>query len=132
MSQIGLFADYRIVQDLNNHITIPDGTKVKVTHMGTVNLPNGIVLRNVMYVPCFEVNLIYVHKLCTFCMCHVLSSILYMCHVLSSILNMCHVLSSILYMVFTNDKCIIQGQHNLTPSLVLGRVGNGDSSTCSW
>ena len=48
-----------------HNITIPDGKKVMPDLYGDVSLMDGIILKNVLYVPAFEFNQIYVHKLCT-------------------------------------------------------------------
>jgi len=45
------------------YVTIPNGQEEIVTEGGTVNLGNGLVLRNVLYVPSFACNLISVHQL---------------------------------------------------------------------
>ena len=45
------------------YITIPNGKEETVTEGGIVNLGNGLVLQNVLYVPSFTCNLISVHQL---------------------------------------------------------------------
>lgn len=59
-----LFDTYSEILEENSYITIPDGSKIKVTHMGTVKINDYITLRNVLFVPTFKFNLIYVLKLC--------------------------------------------------------------------
>ncbi|KAL2929715.1 Retrovirus-related Pol polyprotein from transposon TNT 1-94 [Bienertia sinuspersici] len=44
-------------------IDLPNGNKASVTHKGTVKLNNDLVLRNVMYVPSFNHNLVSVQRL---------------------------------------------------------------------
>ena len=44
-------------------MTIPNGTQFKVELIGNIRLNNGIILNNVLYVPGFCFNLIYVSKL---------------------------------------------------------------------
>lgn len=66
MSQLSLkyFFDYKFLHASENFITIPDGSKVRVKHIGTVRLNDNILLHNVLHVPKFNFNLIYVYKLC--------------------------------------------------------------------
>ncbi|XP_074297837.1 uncharacterized protein LOC141628622 [Silene latifolia] len=45
-------------------INLPNGEISRVTHMGDMNLKNGLKLVGVMYVPDFKQNLMYVQKLC--------------------------------------------------------------------
>lgn len=59
-----LFDTYSEILEENIYITIPDGSKIKVTHMGTVKINDYITLRNVLFVPTFKFNLISVLKLC--------------------------------------------------------------------
>ena len=61
-SKLQLFAKRVRVEGKPHLITIPDRTQVKVEIVGTMNLLNGIVLKNV-YVPKFCFNLISVSKL---------------------------------------------------------------------
>lgn len=68
---IYLFTEYTVLKCLANTITIPDGKKVKVTYTDTVRLNNHITLRNVLYVLGFQLNLIFVTKLCDDMLCSV-------------------------------------------------------------
>lgn len=61
---LDMFDTYKIASTDNNFITIPDGSKIQITHTGTIKLNNFIELNNVLYVPIFKFNLNYVHKLC--------------------------------------------------------------------
>ena len=59
---------FHTVQDISHckhRITTPDGTSHKVNQQGNVQLTNNLLLKNVLYVPEFKFNLIFVHKLCT-------------------------------------------------------------------
>lgn len=47
----------------NTHITNPDGSKALTTHIGTLKLNDHITLKNVLYVPEFQFNLIYVLRI---------------------------------------------------------------------
>lgn len=44
-------------------ITLPTGATAVITHIGDVKLPNGLQLKNVLYVPQFKHNLLSIHKL---------------------------------------------------------------------
>lgn len=58
-----LFDDYKVVSSGEHRITIPDGNKVQVTHIGST-IVNGVSLQEVLYVPGFKFNLISIPKLC--------------------------------------------------------------------
>ncbi|XP_056689676.1 uncharacterized protein [Spinacia oleracea] len=45
------FSDYKSIEHQGKCITIPDGTKVAVKHVGSVSLSDNIVLKNVLHVP---------------------------------------------------------------------------------
>ena len=62
-SSLSYFHTYKELH-IDNQITIPDGTKLKVTHIGNIKLNNYIELIDVLYAPTFKFNLIFVHKLC--------------------------------------------------------------------
>lgn len=70
---------------------MPDGRKIRVEFIGDVSLPNGICLKEVLFVPAFHFNLIFVQKLTAQLKCNI---------------------------VFDNNKCIIQEQ--LKKHLLLG------------
>ena len=44
-------------------ISLPNGNKAHITHVGNLCLKNNLVLNNTLCVPSFEFNLIYVKKL---------------------------------------------------------------------
>lgn len=52
MSQLSLkyFFDYKFLHASENFITIPDGSKVRVKHIGTVRLNDNILLHNVLMI----------------------------------------------------------------------------------
>lgn len=60
---LSFFTTYKMTH-ANNHIAIPNGKQVKVTHIGTIYLNNGIELQSVLFVPDFKFNLISIPKLC--------------------------------------------------------------------
>ena len=94
-NSLDLFVSTHKITDIKHSITIPDGRKVMVDLYGDVILMDGIVLKNVLYVPVFQFNLISIHKLCS---------------------NLCT------NVVFTNGECLIQ-DHSKTK--VLGKLSNG-------
>jgi len=51
------------------YVTIPNGQEEIVTEGGTINLGNGLILQNVIYVPSFACNLISVSQLANDCNC---------------------------------------------------------------
>uniref|UniRef100_A0A803LM41 Uncharacterized protein n=1 Tax=Chenopodium quinoa TaxID=63459 RepID=A0A803LM41_CHEQI len=67
------FTSYKVVSPGLHSNTIPDGSKVSVSHIGTVEL-NGIKLNDVLFVPGFKFNLISVPKLCEDMKCEVVFS----------------------------------------------------------
>lgn len=58
------FVELTPVTGNDSSITIPDGTQVRVTHVGKVILNDTITLNNVLLVPAFHYRLLSVHKLC--------------------------------------------------------------------
>ncbi|KAL2942349.1 Retrovirus-related Pol polyprotein from transposon RE1 [Bienertia sinuspersici] len=63
-NDLSAFTTYHTVSNANNLITISDGRALKVQHIGSVSICQGIQLYNVLHVPEFKFNLISVHKLC--------------------------------------------------------------------
>ena len=61
--QLNLFHSYKKLDGKAHFITIPIGTQVKVEVIGNVALSDGLNLNDVLYVPSFHFNLIYVNKL---------------------------------------------------------------------
>lgn len=66
------FSTYKPVDIYNTYITIPHGSRIPVSHVGSVVLNADIILQNVLYVPNFKYNLISVHKLCQDLKCEIL------------------------------------------------------------
>lgn len=97
-NSISDFEQFQLVSDLNSHITIPDGRKIKVTHTGIVRLNDKITLHNVLLVPEFKYRLISVHKLCK-----------------DMNSNIC----------FSDTKCYLQDLSLKQPPLHLGELQNG-------
>ncbi|KAL2925577.1 Retrovirus-related Pol polyprotein from transposon RE2 [Bienertia sinuspersici] len=91
------FDSYEKIYDSTFGITIPDGTRVNVTHKGIVKLDDGITLLDVLLVPGFKFNLLSVGKLCQDMDCEV---------------------------VFKKDICVVQGHSQRMP-IVLGRLKYG-------
>lgn len=60
-SSLTLFDTYTSLP-IESNITIPDGTKVKITHTGTVKPNHSLVLKNFLFVPTFQFNLISIHN----------------------------------------------------------------------
>ncbi|KAL8133933.1 hypothetical protein AgCh_009118 [Apium graveolens] len=52
-------------------ITLPTGDSALITHIRDVSLPNGLKLKNVLYVPQFNHNLLSIHKLAEVNECNV-------------------------------------------------------------
>lgn len=92
------FAHYDSVSAADNTITIPDGKKVKVLHIGTVKLNDDITLKNVLHVPEFQFRLISVSKLCEDFSCII---------------------------VFTNNQYFLQGHSLRRPQILLGSMFSG-------
>lgn len=96
-ANLELFETYEKYKDAHSSITVADGKRSTVKHIGTVNLGHGIILQNVMHVPGFKFNLISTHQLCKDLNCSI---------------------------IFTHDKCILQGPSQ-KDSLVLGELKSG-------
>ncbi|XP_074327310.1 uncharacterized protein LOC141665234 [Apium graveolens] len=91
------FCQYSIVSDIDNTITIPNGNKVPVTHIGNVLLHGNIMLKDVLLVPSFQFKLISTHKLCLDLGCQ---------------------------LIFNSDCCLLQDHSQKGPTL-LGKMNNG-------
>lgn len=63
---MSFFADYKVISNSENYITIPNGKQVSITQIGNVIHKNNIVLQDVLYVPEFKFNLISIPKLCKY------------------------------------------------------------------
>lgn len=84
--------------DTNNFITIPDGSQIRVTHIGTVILNNKITLSNVLLVPSFHYRLLPVHKHCEDMHSNV---------------------------IFSTTQCHLQDLFQKSPPLLLGELHTG-------
>lgn len=96
-SSLDFFYTFQEIHSNDSFITIPDGTRIRITHIGNIKLTNSLELTNVLYASSFKFNLISVHKLvkdtaCTIC--------------------------------FNSDTCVIQG-HSMNPPLLLGKLFQG-------
>ena len=96
-SNLALFETHKKYDHAQNTITVADGKKSTVEHIGSVNLENGITLVNVLHVPGFKFNLISTHQLCKDLNCTI---------------------------TFTQNKCILQNLSQKS-SLVLGELKSG-------
>ncbi|XP_070015142.1 uncharacterized protein [Nicotiana sylvestris] len=78
-------------------VTLPNGYKVKVTCTGSFSLYHSIILLDVLYIPSFKHNLIFVHKLVLLLRC---------------------------ITQFSSDSCLLQGP-SLKMPLELGKLEDG-------
>ncbi|XP_021770436.1 uncharacterized protein LOC110734579 [Chenopodium quinoa] len=95
-SDIKIFIEYKVASNMTKYITILDGSRVLVKHIGVVKLNNDIFLHNVLHVPDFKFNLISMHKLCKDLMCE---------------------------LHFTHDRCFVHTQRG--QSIPLGSLSAG-------
>ncbi|KAL8120925.1 hypothetical protein AgCh_017922 [Apium graveolens] len=95
-SSMNLFHTVKQI-DENSFITIPDGTKIQVTHVGNIKLNNLIELTDVLYAPSFKFNLISVSKL---------------------VRNTTYIIS------FTSDSCMLQ-KYSMSQPKLLGKFFHG-------
>lgn len=53
---LSLFYEHKHIERVGagNHITIPNGKQVSITHVGIVHLKYNIMLQDVLYVPDFK------------------------------------------------------------------------------
>ncbi|KAF5454422.1 hypothetical protein F2P56_024089, partial [Juglans regia] len=80
-----------ITQKLNSSVQLPNGENVPVTHIGSVQISDQLILKDVLCVPSFSYNLISVSKLTS---------------------------NQICCFIFTSNDCYIQG---LTPWRMIGK-----------
>lgn len=64
-NDIYLFHNIQDISSCRHRITTPDGTSHKVDKKGTIQLTDTLLLKDVLYVPAFQFNLIFVHKMCS-------------------------------------------------------------------
>ena len=110
--QLCLFDNVVPLIEKVHNVVVPDGRKIRVEYMGDVSLPNGLRLKEVLFVPNFNYNLISVHKLTTQLKCS---------------------------LTFNTNQCVLQEQ--LKKHLLLGKnhkglyylqpVQNRDSKDCN-
>lgn len=97
-SNIDDFVSHKPLQPVE-YITIPDdGKKVAIKNVGTVQLNSNMLLHNVLHVPEFQFNLLSVKRLCKDFNCEVL---------------------------FTPDKCLLQGLSQKNSQMLLGNIHGG-------
>ena len=63
--QPSLFDYMQPLAQKKHSVRVPDGRIIKVKCSGNITLKNGICLREVLYIPDFNYNLISMQKLCT-------------------------------------------------------------------
>ncbi|XP_021775771.1 uncharacterized protein LOC110739629 [Chenopodium quinoa] len=95
-TNLNMFTSFKELHGMNNTITILDGSKISVLHIGTVTLNGDIQLKNVQYVLTFKFNFLFVPNLCKDMKCKVL---------------------------FTHDACFVQGHYQ--SSILLGKLHVG-------
>ncbi|XP_048502864.1 uncharacterized protein LOC125498655 [Beta vulgaris subsp. vulgaris] len=95
---LGLAASAQLAVSGTNHfITIPDGSKIQVKHVGNIKLGSLLELKNVLHVPGFHFNLISIPKICQ---------------------------DDSYTIKFTHDKCFTQGPL-MNHCMVLGELEHG-------
>ncbi|XP_074346408.1 uncharacterized protein LOC141685191 [Apium graveolens] len=87
-----------LAAETNSFITIPDGSKIRVTHVGIVILNDKITLTNVLLVPTFNYRLMSVRKLCQDMHSNV---------------------------IFSATQCHLQDPSRKNPPLLLGEIHTG-------
>lgn len=96
-SSLESFHTFQEIHSNNSFITIPDGNKIKVTHIGHIKLANFLELKDVLFAPSFKFNLNSVNKL----------------------------VKDTAYTVFFNsNSCFIQ-EHSMSQPLLLGNLFQG-------
>lgn len=58
---LGYFDNYNAVH--NTSVNLPNGASIQVSYTGHIKLQNSIWLKDVLYVPCFNFNIVSVSKL---------------------------------------------------------------------
>ncbi|KAL8120516.1 hypothetical protein AgCh_017628 [Apium graveolens] len=93
---LSLFMQFSPIPNLETYITLPDGKKLLVSQIGDIQVTDSIILKDVLYVPDFRYNLVFIPKLCQDLKCSV---------------------------TFTNDQCFLQSP-SMT-QMPLGNFKNG-------
>lgn len=96
-NNLSLLINIKDLTDSKHNITIPDGSKHKITKIGDVQLNEFLILKNVLFVPNFHFNLISVGKIC---------------------------LNENASIIFSKNFCLIQ-DHLTKISLPLGKLEHG-------
>lgn len=78
---ISLFLDYKSI--VHNPVSLPDGSQANASISGTVAISPFLTLHNVLYIPSFHVNLVYIAK-------HVESNVFFV----QFSVNSCHILQN--------------------------------------
>lgn len=91
------FVDYALVNDLDMHITILDGSKIPVFHKETMILINIITLKDVLHVPDFHFFLISVSKLCKDLHCQMI----FFLKIYKSILRMNYLCFLVIWVIYS-------------------------------
>lgn len=97
-SNLELFDNYSKVAESDNTITVPDGRRIPILHVGMIILTDQIQLHNVLHVLDFHFNLISVKRLCKDLECQ---------------------------LVFTHDKCFLQDLLMKRSQMLLGKEDAG-------
>ena len=69
--QLCLFDSMKFLDNNLHTVVVPNGRKITVKYNGNITLPNGIFLREILFVPEFHFNLIYIQKLASHLKCNV-------------------------------------------------------------
>ena len=62
-NDLSFFTNCKDVTHFHHHTTIPDGTKFLITKIGDIKLNNSLTLKNDLYIPQFQFNLISISQL---------------------------------------------------------------------
>lgn len=62
------FSSHKIIKPIP--VTLPDGSQAHASILGTLIIPDNLILENVLYIPCFKVNLLSVTCLTRCHYCH--------------------------------------------------------------
>lgn len=70
-SNLSLFHSYKHVAGTSEFIVVPDGRQIPILHIGSVKVNETLVLHDVLHIPSFQYNLLYVQRLCKDLQCSV-------------------------------------------------------------
>lgn len=71
-SNLSMFQTYKPVVEDHEYIVIPNRRHAPIHHIGSVKIHSNMILHNVLHIPHFQCNLIYVQRLCKDMACSVL------------------------------------------------------------